>query len=46
MIRKLIIDHSFGCVRAAVLEDGVLSEIHIEKQSADDQAESVFLGRV
>ena len=46
MIRKLIIDHSFGCVRAAVLEDGTLNEIHIEKQSADDQAESVYLGKV
>ena len=46
MIRKLIIDHSFGCVRAAVVEDGLLSEIHLEKQSADDQAESIFLGRI
>ena len=46
MIRKLIIDDSFGCIRAAILEDGVLCEIHSEKQSEDDQAESIFLGKV
>lgn len=46
MIRKLIIDDSLGQLRAAVLEDGVLSEIHSEKQQADDQTESLFWGRV
>lgn len=46
MTRKLIIDESLGYVRAALLEDGILSEIHIEKQTEDDQAESLFLGRI
>lgn len=46
MNRKLIIDDSLGYIRAALLEDGVLSEIHIERQSVDDQAESLFLGKV
>jgi len=46
MTRKLIVDDSLGYVRAALLEDGTLCEIHIEKQTADDQAESLFLGRV
>ncbi len=46
MTRKLIIDDSFGHIRAAVLENGALLEIHIEKQAADDQAENLFLGRV
>ena len=46
MTRKLIIDDSFGYIRAAVLDDGMLCEIHTEKLTADDQAESVYLGRV
>ena len=46
MIRKLIIDDSLGYVRSAVLEDGELREIHIEKQSASDQAESIYLGKI
>lgn len=46
MTRKLIVDDSFGFIRAALIEDGALCEIHIEKQAADDQAESLFLGRI
>lgn len=46
MIRKLIIDDSLGQQRAALLEDGTLCEIHTERQQADDQTESLFLGRV
>ncbi|MBQ7887782.1 MAG: Rne/Rng family ribonuclease [Clostridia bacterium] len=46
MTRKLIVDDSLGCIRAAVLEDGTLCEIHSEKQAADDQAESLYLGRI
>lgn len=46
MTRKLIVDDSLGYIRAALLEDGVLSEIHIERQTVDDQAESLFLGRI
>jgi len=46
MTRKLIVDDSLGCIRAAVTEEGTLCEIHIEKQTEDDQAECLFLGRI
>ena len=46
MTKRLTIDDSLGYVRSAVVEDGKLCEIHIEKQCADDQAESIFLGRI
>lgn len=46
MTRKLIVDDSLGYTRAALLEDGILCEIHMEKQTDDDQAESLFLGRI
>lgn len=46
MIRRLIVDDSLGQLRAAVMEDGALVEIHSEKQRADDQTESLFFGRV
>jgi len=46
MTRKLIVDDSLGYTRAALLEDGILCEIHMEKQAEDDQAESLFLGRI
>ena len=46
MIKRLIVDDSFGYTRAAVTEDGMLCEIHVEKQRAAEQAESIFLGRV
>lgn len=46
MKRNLYIDGTFGRIRAAVVEDGTLREIMIEKHSDDDQTESLFLGRV
>ena len=46
MDRKLIIDDSFGYIRAALLEDGILCEIHAEKQTAEGQAENLYLGKV
>ena len=46
MTQKLIIDDSLGYIRAAIVEDGILCEIHCEKHTADDQAESLFLGRI
>ena len=46
MRRKLIVDDSFGCVRAALIEDGALCEIHFERHSSQDQAESLYLGRI
>lgn len=46
MTRKLIIDDSLGYIRAALLEDGSLCEIHIERQTSQDQAESLYLGRI
>lgn len=46
MTRKLIIDDSLGYIRASLLEDGLLCEIHIERQTSLDQAESLYLGRI
>lgn len=46
MSRKLIIDDSLGYIRAALLEDGALCEIHIERKASSDQAESLYLGRI
>lgn len=46
MERKLIIDDSLGYIRAAIVEDGMLCEIHTEKHGSASQAESLFWGRV
>lgn len=46
MKRELIIDDSPECIRAAIIEDGMLCEIMAEKQTGDDQTESLFYGRV
>lgn len=46
MKRELIIDDSPECLRAAIIEDGTLCEIMTEKQTGDDQTESLFYGRV
>ncbi len=46
MMRNLIIDDTPGYIRAALLEDGKLCEIHGEKQSASGETESLFYGRV
>jgi len=46
MTRKLIIDDTLGYIRAALIEDGTLCEIHMERQSAQEQAESLYMGRI
>lgn len=46
MKRELIIDAASGYVRAGVIEDGRLCEIHGEKQSGTDETGSIFLARV
>ncbi len=45
-MRELIISSEPTAVRAAVMEDGVLCELHIEKQTGVKQTESLFMGRV
>jgi len=45
-MKELIIDDSLGSVRAAVLEDGLLCEIHAEKQKDEDLTECLFYGRI
>ena len=46
MVRELVIDDAPGYLRAAVLEDGRLCEIHGEKSGGAGETESVFYGRV
>lgn len=46
MIRELLIDDAQGYLRAAVVEDGRLCEIHGEKSGGAGETESVFYGRV
>ena len=46
MIRELLIDDAPGYLRAAVVEDGRLCEIHGEKSGSAGETESVFYGRV
>lgn len=46
MIRELLIDDAPGYLRAAVVEDGRLCEIHGEKSGGARETESVFYGRV
>ena len=46
MIRELLIDDSPGYLRAAVVEDGRLCEIHGESTGSAGETESVFYGRV
>ena len=46
MIRELLIDDAPGYLRAAVVEDGRLCEIHGEKSGGTGETESVFYGRV
>ena len=46
MIRELLIDDAPGYLRAAVVEDGRLCEIHGEKSGTTGETESVFYGRV
>lgn len=44
--RELIVDDAPGYLRAAVIEDGRLCEIHGEASSASGETENVFYGRV
>lgn len=46
MIRELLIDDAQGYLRAAVVEDGRLCEIHGEKSGGAGETESVFYGKV
>lgn len=46
MIRELLIDDAPGYLRAAVVEDGRLCEIHGEKSGGAGETESVFYGKV
>ena len=46
MKRELIIDCKSGGVRAAVLEDGELVELHMENDEPDEQTETLYYGRV
>ena len=46
MTRELLIDDAPGYLRAAVVEDGRLCEIHGEKSGGAGETESVFYGRV
>lgn len=45
-MRELILDEGRAQTRAALLEDGVLCELHIERQTDIKQIESLFMGRV
>lgn len=46
MRRELIIDVACDHIRAAILEDGKLCELHCERKKTDEQAESIYLGRI
>ena len=46
MERVLFIDAQPDYTRAAITENGILCEVMSEKQNAEDQTESIFLGRV
>ena len=46
MKRELIIDCKSGGMRAAVLEDGELVELHVENGMLESQTETLYYGRV
>ena len=46
MKRELIIDCKSGGMRAAVLEDGELVELHVENGMPESQTETLYYGRV
>lgn len=46
MERTVFIDDQPEYTRAAIVEDGTLCELMLEKKLDDDQTESIFLGRV
>lgn len=45
MKRELIVDRSLGMTRAAVLEDGVLCELHVEREHDAEQTGCLYVGR-
>ena len=45
MVRDIVVDTSFGETRVAILEDGELAEIYIEKAGDEKQAGSIYRGR-
>ena len=46
MKRELIVDCRSGGMRAAVLEDGELVELHMEGGEPDRQTETLYYGRI
>ena len=46
MNREIYFDCSLGQIRAAVLEDGKLCELHVERAAEKKLTETVFLGRI
>ena len=46
MERKIYLDCSFGVIRAAIVEDGRLCEVILERSSAKKMTETIFLGRI
>lgn len=46
MKREIYLDGSLGQIRAAVVEDGLLRELHMERNAEKKLTETVFLGRV
>lgn len=46
MKRELLLDVSHDHTRAALIEDGMLSEIHVEKHVSSAQAENLYYGRI
>ena len=46
MKRELLLDNTLDTTRVAVIEDGTLVELHIERKGAAKQTESLFFGKV
>ncbi len=46
MERKLLLEEAFGCLRAALLEDGKLVELRVEEQGGGSRAGSIYKARV
>lgn len=46
MQRELIVDRSLGMTRTAVMEDGALCELHIQRDDETKQTGSIYLGRI
>ena len=44
--RELVIERAHGLVRAAILENGQLCELHSEREAGDTRTETLYYGRV